>query len=126
MTSLWILQENMVLWKYKMTQWTGISLNWITDWFCTYMCIHAKHFFFLCCIQRVYKTNWIIAEHVLMKTRERSKFLKELRTFHDLFFNIRNKIYLRFLNKRYQKLTGTADFLNRLLVETCSLSFHSN
>lgn len=81
---------------------------------------------FLCCIQRVYKTNWIIAEHVLMKTRERSKFLKELRTFHDLYFLSDIKKYLRFLNKRYQKETGTADFLNHLLVETCSLSFHSN
>lgn len=62
------------------------------------------------CIQAAYKTNWIIAEHILMKTKEISKFLKEIRTNHDLGFvsdignifsswkrNIKNQLALQIL-----------------------------
>lgn len=31
MVLLWILLQNMVFWKFEMTQWAGKSLNWITD-----------------------------------------------------------------------------------------------
>lgn len=32
--------------KYEMTQWGGISLNWITDSFCTYVCIQTEHLYY--------------------------------------------------------------------------------
>lgn len=82
--------------------------------------------FILCCIQTVYKTNWIIAEHILMKTKEISTFLKELRTSHDLGFVSDTGNIFSSWKRNIKNHACTADFMNHLLVETYSLSFCSN
>lgn len=39
-------KKNVALQKYEMTQWADMSLNWTTDWFCAYVCIHAEHSYY--------------------------------------------------------------------------------
>lgn len=68
----------------------------------------------------------IIAKQKLIKTRERYKFLKKLKTFHDLGFvtNFRN-ICSSWKQDTKTKLAQQILWI-ALLVETCSLSFCSN
>lgn len=88
--------------------------------------MHSCKAFILCCIQTVYKTNWIIAEHILMKTKEISTFLKELRTSHDLGFVSDTGNIFSSWKRNIKNHACTADFMNHSLVERYSLSFCSN
>lgn len=45
MLLLWIILQNMVLWKYEMTQWAGISLSWITGF--VHTCAFVQNIYFI-------------------------------------------------------------------------------
>lgn len=77
--------KNMLLWKYEMIQWAGISLNWITDWFCTYVCINAKHLYYAVYKQYTKKTR-LLQNRYLWRLEKKSKFLKKLKIFMTFRF----------------------------------------
>lgn len=68
------------IWYCESMKWPSEQAYLLTELLVLYIHVHSCRTAVLFCILTVYKTNWIIAKQILIKTRERSKFLKNLKT----------------------------------------------
>lgn len=68
------------IWYCGSMKWPSEQAYLLTELLVLYIHVHLCRTSVLFCILTVYKTNWIIAKQILIKTRDRSKFLKNLTT----------------------------------------------
>lgn len=113
----------MVLWKHEMTQWAGISLNWITGF--VHTCAFVQNIGIILYTNSI-QNNLDHCKTNINKDKGKKQISKESRDFNDWGFvpNIKN-IYSSWKwdtkNQLAQQILWSA-----LLVETCSPSFCSN
>lgn len=123
MVLLWILLQNMVLWKYEMTQWAGISLNWINGF--VHTCAFMQNIFIILYTNSIQskldhcKTN-------INKDKIKKQISKESQDFMtEVLFPIL-KISESSWKQDTKNQLAQQILWSALLVETCSPSFCSN